>query len=491
MEGILDANMISLLNFTPGIIRKQSGVVGQMIDLSDWVKLLTMQDPTMVNAGQWIRVRKGVYKGDLGFVTDVEAWGARVLVVPRLKTPTPQAAASLKRKRTAIKPEPRLFDPDTFSSVFQHQPKHLNSEIYSSRGFVFDHGLLRLELDFHSISLNSTGVPSRILELFNLSSHPSVTRSTFPRPEEWNFEEGERVTVCSSGKEATIAAVKSIHLEVDLATNEGIEVVSWHNVRKIFSAGAFVGVTGGPSKGMMGWVERIVDDTVYLLKYKEEGNLSTSSDDIEVSFILIPADIILIYWFILQRYEFHVNWLTLTTVPFLHTSSTSKADDYLSKADRAPWIGTEVIISKLGSPWKGHTGVVKDVLRGQKTASGLKILIQLANYDPSSPYKTIAVDHDDVVERRSVKDLHLQGSILNMPSSRTGSSLLDYAEPRNILFRSSKTYMKSARRPFGPPPLPGPSTSGGATPMPDQTSSLTPAWDPSSRTPGYSHSYFC
>jgi hypothetical protein len=73
--------------------------------------------------GQWIRVRKGVYKGDLGFVTDVEAWGAKVLVVPRLKTPTPQADISLKRKRTAIKPEPRLFDPATFSSVFQRQPK--------------------------------------------------------------------------------------------------------------------------------------------------------------------------------------------------------------------------------------------------------------------------------------------------------------------------------------------------------------------------------
>jgi hypothetical protein len=102
VEGILDANMISLLNFTPGIIRKQSsGVVRQIIAPSDWMKLLTMQDPiTVVKANQWIRVRNGLYKGDLGFLTHVEAWGARVLVVPRLKTPTPQAAASLKRKRT-------------------------------------------------------------------------------------------------------------------------------------------------------------------------------------------------------------------------------------------------------------------------------------------------------------------------------------------------------------------------------------------------------
>ena len=286
----MDANSVSLLDLTPGIIRERySGVIRKIIDPSDWVKLLTMQDPKMVmRASQWVRVCRGVYKGDLGFVTDVETWGARVLVVPRLKAPTSKAAASLKRKRTAIRPEPRLFDPTWFSSVFQRQPKLHHNGIYTSRGRVFDHGLLRLNLDFHSISVNTTAVPSEILGLFKLSSHPSLSGSKLPCPEEWTFEEGERVTVCSSGKEATIARVESTHLEVDLATNEGIEAVSWYNVHKVFSAGAFVSVTNGPSRGTMGWVEHIVDDTVHFIEYKEGGNLSTSSNDIKVGFVLLP-----------------------------------------------------------------------------------------------------------------------------------------------------------------------------------------------------------
>ena len=77
--------------------------------------------------------------------------------------------------------------------------------------------------------------------------------------------------------------------------------------------------------------------------------------------------------------------------------------------------------------------------------------------------------------------------------SRTGSSLLEYAPPRSVLFHPSKTYMKSARQFSRPPPrapTPGVSTSGRATPMPDWTSSSTPAWDPSSRTPRYSYFYF-
>jgi hypothetical protein len=288
VESILDDDMISLLSLTPGIVRKQSGVVRQSVDASDWVKLLTMQDPrTMVATGQWIRVRNGLYKGDIGFVTDVEAFGARVLVVPRFKTPTPQTTTSLKRKRTSIRPEPRLFDPVAFSSVFQRQPKLQEDGIYTYRGLYFDHGLLRLNLDLHSISPNSAGIPTQIFKLFKLSKHPAVTG--FPRPEEWIFEESEQVIVFPSRKKATIVAITSTHLEVDLATEEGIEAISWHNVRKVFSVGDFVSVMSGPLRGTMGWVERIEADTVYFLEYKEKGNVSTSSDNIKVSFILIPA----------------------------------------------------------------------------------------------------------------------------------------------------------------------------------------------------------
>jgi hypothetical protein len=99
--------------------------------------------------------------------------------------------------------------------------------------------------------------------------------------------------------------------------------------------------------------------------------------------------------------------LKLTTVPFLRTSSTLKADDSLSKADSVPWIGTHVIITKLGNPLKGYVGVIKDVLRGQDTVSCLKVVIQLVHLNPSSPFKTTVVDYDDVVEQKSVNDLHL------------------------------------------------------------------------------------
>ena len=97
------------------------------------------------------------------------------------------------------------------------------------------------------------------------------------------------------------------------------------------------------------------------------------------------------------------------TVPFFHTStSSSKADNSLSKADCVPWIariGAHVIIMKLGNVYEGYVGTVKDVLRGQDTASGLKLSIQLQHLDPSAPFKSIIVDHNDVVKKGSVNDL--------------------------------------------------------------------------------------
>jgi hypothetical protein len=55
---------------------------------------------------------------------------------------------------------------------------------------------------------------------------------------------------------------------------------------------------------------------------------------------------------------------------------------------------------KAGYAFKGYSGVVKNVLHRQDTASGLRIVMQLTDFDPASPFKTITVDYDDVVETR-------------------------------------------------------------------------------------------
>jgi hypothetical protein len=62
-------------------------------------------------------------------------------------------------------------------------------------------------------------------------------------------------------------------------------------------------------------------------------------------------------------------------VPFLHASSELITNDFLSKTDSVPWIGTNVIITKQGNPFKGYVDIVKNVICGQDTASSLKVVV--------------------------------------------------------------------------------------------------------------------
>jgi hypothetical protein len=209
-------------------------------------------------------------------------------VISRLKTATLQTA-TLKRKRTTIRPEPRLFEPDIFKSVYQRELKLQDNGTYTSRGLVFDHGLLLQTFDLHSISPAPVAIPAHILWLFNHSSHPALTFFNIPRPKEWTSEEGEQVVVNSSNKEVTIAAVKDTNLEVDLDTEEGIVIASWHNVSKVFAIGDFVAVMSGSSQGKMGWVQGIEEKIAFFLEYNKKGNIS--NDNTKVSSIVIQVDI--------------------------------------------------------------------------------------------------------------------------------------------------------------------------------------------------------
>ena len=51
---------------------------------------------------------------------------------------------------------------------------------------------------------------------------------------------------------------------------------------------------------------------------------------------------------------------------------------------------------------KGYQGIVKSVLCKQPMESGLHVVAQLTHLDPSSPYKMVVLDYDDVVEAQYV-----------------------------------------------------------------------------------------
>jgi hypothetical protein len=62
---------------------------------------------------------------------------------------------------------------------------------------------------------------------------------------------------------------------------------------------------------------------------------------------------------------------------------------------------------------KGYQGVVKTVLCKQQNKSGLSVVVQLAHFNPASPYKMVVLDYDDVMEVKYV-DFGYLSSLLNI-----------------------------------------------------------------------------
>jgi hypothetical protein len=68
----------------------------------------------------------------------------------------------------------------------------------------------------------------------------------------------------------------------------------------------------------------------------------------------------------------------------------------LRSKDVVPWIRRRVLVSKEGHPLKGKKGVILNVLPRQSTPSGLKIEVEINNYDPNAPYPRVVFDYDDL-----------------------------------------------------------------------------------------------
>jgi hypothetical protein len=82
-----------------------------------------------------------------------------------------------------------------------------------------------------------------------------------------------------------------------------------------------------------------------------------------------------------------------------------------------PWIRRRVLVTKERHPLKGKRGVVLNVLPCQPTPSGLKIKVEIIDYNPNAPYPRVAFDYDDL------KDIEYV--LINVSASRSNELIPD------------------------------------------------------------------
>src|SRR6266498_1814349 len=218
-----------LLRLTPGILRNHCGIHIQLIPFNERLELLKMchfKDPPEL--GKWVQVRRGAYKGDVGYVLSVAASEVHLLLIPHL---APDAPCSKKKRRTTLK----LFNHETDNAI---EPHHISENIYSVGNDRFEHGLIVRSYSFDAVSTGISTIPLESFHLFRRSGHPQLisSKSAFPRPSEWYFLEGEEVYNIDdpipfhwpeppSYKSGIISKLRDDAAELD--TKEGTVIVPW------------------------------------------------------------------------------------------------------------------------------------------------------------------------------------------------------------------------------------------------------------------------
>ena len=309
-----------LLKVAPGIIRNHSGFISERVESSDGLSLLKRQNASPVEVGKWVQVRKGIYKGDVGYVTSTELSGGRIqlLLIPRLSPPqVPNGNPSHSRST------PTLFNRETVKRLYNIEPVHIQENVYSFRGEKFEHGLIIKSYHSDMISTAISCMPFESCCLFLESRHPTLS-FFFLKPSEWHFAESDEVQIDvhpdrPSYKTGVISTLRSDTVEV--STEEGIVCVSWLKIRKVIHQGDFVEVTGGMYLGQTGWVVGLEDLTgwsvdhyfsiqmVNILKTEDKGKqLSESIQVFSILFeclalvLTIPLDIRCVCQFIKARH---------------------------------------------------------------------------------------------------------------------------------------------------------------------------------------------
>ena len=101
--------------------------------------------------------------------------------------------------------------------------------------------------------------------LFNFqeAGHPEIDM-TYPCPSEWQFSEGELVSIKSSKKRGIIKTIEARSAEVELETGEGLVNVPWFDLQKYIATGDFTEVTSRPLWGEKRSVVAVHDEMVQI-----------------------------------------------------------------------------------------------------------------------------------------------------------------------------------------------------------------------------------
>jgi hypothetical protein len=146
LEATMNNHLQRLLRLTPGVLCDRCGICSQRIPFDEGLELLKMCPlKDLPKLGKWVQVRRGTYRGDVGYVLSVAASEVDLLLIPHLRAD----ASCSKRKRPQSRTPQKLFNPEIYNAI---EPRRIHENIYSLGNDRFEHGLIVRSYSFDAVS---------------------------------------------------------------------------------------------------------------------------------------------------------------------------------------------------------------------------------------------------------------------------------------------------------------------------------------------------
>ncbi|KAG6848888.1 hypothetical protein H0H93_013144 [Arthromyces matolae] len=381
-------------------------------------------------SNSWVRLtRPPLYKNDLAYVLKYQdRHGAKVFVVPRVSLDSPPRSRRPPQALLNLEEVQKLY-PDKVRVLREHPPK------FEFRRHLYLEGYRCLKtFDFVSTLPTQTE-----LNWFIDSSY--VTKESVATAQlkiaESELQIKDRILVVHGEMKGLVGVIYTLdeHSATIMTTDYPPKQIDVRraDLRKHFFVGDQVTVLEGPKKGTVGWVVGIssTDLTLYSHKSDEQFNIGLTN----ASFYVVP--------------QIYVNKPAATVSSRLPSTASQDPLHYMKER--------EVTVTG-ATPFKGYEARVKD------TRSDGKVIVELQ-----------AGLHNFVVDPKNLSDRALQP--LSTPSH----------QPISNVAPSKMPLTSSAPLPLTLAPASGSQYTGMTPRATTSTAPSSPAWDPSSSTPGNVH----
>ena len=259
-----------------------------------------------IQPNRWVRIKSGIYEGDLAQVVAVEDPINRIFVklIPRLPEIYSREAVDYKpNKKSLIKPKQKLFIPSNFSPQDIKKSIHpiIRDSVYIWNKMTFHEGFLIKSMRIKSLSLDDIDPKLEELRIFNYSKYKKSDEdndngladliSTIQETEltkKKYFKQGDKVRIITGSLKNIPGKVisqnqKLVSLIPEIeGYNEIIELPEEYMV-KLFLPGDLVKVFRGQNIGKYGLVTRVEDEIAYIYSDTLNAEFKVSCRDLILS----------------------------------------------------------------------------------------------------------------------------------------------------------------------------------------------------------------